>query len=385
MLYPEEILKEADVDLVCHSEGEEVILKVIAETGKPSPDWSSIHGIAYRNASKQYVFNPRAEVVPYDDAILEDRSFYYNRYPQIAKDTVHRFISSRGCPYKCSFCYNAVLRDALKGKGVYVRQKSVDNFIRELSAQCSRYKVESIFFCDDLFTYNKKWLRQFLDAYKKEIKLPFMCTSRANLMDEETAQMLADSGCRTISFGIESGNAKLRKQVLNKNITDEEIITCGNLLRKHGIMVQTANMFCLPDETIEDSFKTIELNIKARTSYAFTALFMPFPNTELTEYCIKRGYLKAGYSLKDLPHSFLNDSVLSIPDKERIMNVHRMAYFFIKWPWLYMAAKNLVRLTVLTPLFKRIFLLSNLLRHKEERGISLWAAVRYAWRLRKSF
>lgn len=385
MLYPEEILRETEVDLVCHSEGEEVILKVLSELDKPSPDWGSIPGIAYRDGGNSVRSNARAEVVPYDEAILEERSFYYDRYPQIARDTVHRFISSRGCPYKCSFCYNAVLRDALKGKGIYVRQKSVENFMREISAQCGKYRVESIFFYDDLFTFNKKWLRRFLEAYKREINIPFMCTSRANLMDEETAGMLARAGCRTISFGIETGNAGLRKKVLNKDITDEEIIRCGTLLRKHGIMVQTANMFCLPDETIEDAFKTIELNIKARTNYAFTALFLPFPNTELTDYCIKRGYLKADYSLKDLPHSFLNYSVLSIPDKEYIMNVHRLAYFFIQWPWFYRIAKNTVRYKVLTPLFKRIFLLSNLLRHKEERGISLWAAVRYAWRLRKSF
>ena len=385
MLYPNEILSETEADLVCNSEGEEVLLNVLVELDRSKPDWSKITGIAYRDKDNNIRSNEMANVVPYDDAVIEDKGFYYNRYHELAKDTVHRFISSRGCPYKCSFCYNAVIKDALSGKGVYVRQKSVENFVNEILLECKRHKVESIFFYDDLFTFNKKWLRKFLEIYKKDIKIPFMCTTRANLMDDNIAALLAEAGCRTISFGIETGNYEIRKNVLNKGVSDDEIIRCGRILHKYGIKVQTANMFCLPDETLEDALKTIDLNILAKTNYAFTALFMPFPNTEITNYCIRKGYIKSGYSLKDVPYSFLNHSVLDLPDKEAIMNVHRLAFFFIKYPRFFKLAKHIVRYRFLTPLFKRVFLLSNLLRHKEERGIPLWSAIRYAWRLRGSF
>jgi hypothetical protein len=112
---------------------------------------------------------------------------------------------------------------------------------------------------------------------------------------------------------------------------------------------------------------------------------MPFPKTEITNYCIKQGYLKDDYSLKDLPPSFLNDSVLDIPDKDAIKNIHRLAFFFIRWPWFFKLAKNTVKYTFLNPVFQYIFIISNFLRHKQERGISFWAALRYAWRLRGSF
>ena len=385
MFYYEEILSETPVDLVCHSEGEEVLLNVITEMNKAFPDWESIQGISYRVNGNKIQTNERAWLVPFRDDIVEDRSIYYDRYPQLKKDAAHRFFSSRGCPYRCSFCYNANIHDLFRGKGAYIRQKSVDNFIREITTQCSKYPIKFIFFYDDLFTFRKKWLREFLKRYKEEVSIPFWCTTRADLINESTARLLADAGCRTVSYGIETGNYALRKNVLNKNITDEQIVNCGRLLRKYGVKTQTANMFCLPDETLEDAFKTIELNIKAETDYAFSALFMPFPKTEITNYCITKGLLKPDFSVKDMPYSFLTASVLDVQDKDAITNVHHLAYFFIRWPWVFKGFKRSVHFTFLGFFFRLVFLFGTFLRHKGERGISLWPALRYAWRLRDSF
>jgi anaerobic magnesium-protoporphyrin IX monomethyl ester cyclase len=329
----------------------------------------------------------RAGLVPFSEDIIEDRSLYYDRYPQLAQDASHRFFSSRGCPYRCSFCYNANIHDVFRGKGIYVRQKSVNHFIQELTSQCQKYPIKFIQFYDDLFTFHKQWLQEFLSLYKERVHLPFWCTTRANLIDEETARMLAEAGCRTASFGIETGNSHIRKQILNKQITDADILRCGNLLHQNGIKVQTTNMFCLPDETVEDAFQTIALNIKAKTDYAFTALFMPFPKTALTNYCIQNGLLKPDYALKDLPHSFITTSVLNIPkaQKDAITNVHRLAQFFIMWPWTFTRYKKIVYRRFLAPLFYMIFLFFTVLRFKEERGIaSWWATWKYAWRLRQS-
>lgn len=387
IFYPEEILAEAAVDLVCHSEGEEVIGAVLNELNNAAPNWAAIAGLSYKDRDGKICTNERARLVPFNDKIIEERSIYYARYPQLAKDDVHRFFSSRGCPFRCSFCYNANIHDIFKDKGKYVRQKSVDSFIREITAECEQYPIKFIFFYDDLFTFDKQWLQEFLPRYKAQVNLPFWCTTRANLIDAEKASMLAEAGCHTASFGIETGNERIRRQILNKQIRDEEIIRCGRLLHEYGIKTQTANMFCLPDETVADALKTIELNIAAQTDYAFTALFMPFPKTALADYCIRQGLLKPDYALKDLPYSFLTMSVLDIPQKQKeaIKNVHRLAYFFIKWPWLFETGNKIVYVTCLAPLFEAIFLLANVLRHKEERGISWRATLRYAWRLRKSF
>lgn len=385
MFYPEEILRTVACDLVCNSEGEEVLSQVLNELDKSVRDWSSIPGLSYRDNNKEVRHTEIARLVAFKDDIIEDRKIYYERYPQLAKDEVHRFFSSRGCPYRCSFCYNAKIQDLFKGKGAYVRQKSVENFVTEIDFQVRKYLIKSIFFYDDLFTLNKEWLREFIGIYKKKVNIPFMCTTRANLMDEEVAGMLAAAGCRTVSFGVETGNYEIRRKILHKDISDEEIIRCGHLLHKHGIKTQTANMFCLPDETVRDANGTIELNIKAGTDYAFSALFMPFPNTEITSYCIGRGLLKPDYSLKDLPHSFLTNSVLNVPGKEEIINIHYLAFLFVRYPRFYKTCGNITRFTIFRGVFLFIFILSNFIRHRAERSISLAASLRYAWRMRKSF
>lgn len=384
-IYPEDIMAVQGVDLVCNSDGEYVMLEVCRKLDESKADWSSVKGLVYRDKNGMVRSSGRADFFKYSPYILEDRIPYFSRYPVMSKDTVPRFIASRGCPYNCSFCYNAQIRDIFKDMdGKYLRYKYPENLIQEISNICRRYPVESIFFVDDLFCSNRKWLSQFLDIYKKEVNYPFMCTTRANIMTEELARMLSEAGCQTISFGIETGNEIIRERILNKKISDEHIIRCGQIARKYGIQVQTANMFCLPDETLDDAFKTIELNHKAGTDLAFTSLFLPFPNTELANYCIKKKYLKEDFSFKDLPKSFLSRSILSIDNKEAITNTQQLAYFFIRYPWFYKRFRGVVKINVLKPLFYFLYLLSNFMRHKVERKRSYFSALLYAWQLRKT-
>lgn len=211
-----------------------------------------------------------------------------------------------------------------------------------------------------------------------------MCTTRANLMNDDLAKMLAEAGCQTISFGIETGNDLLREKILNKKISDKQIIECGQVARKYGIQVQTSNMFCLPGETLSDAYKTIELNHKAGTHLPFCSLFLPFPNTELANYCIEKGYLKPDYSFKDMPKSFLKESVLSLKDKENIINLQHLSYFFIRHPWLYRNFRWVVRFKIFNPLFPLFYLISSFLRHKEERRRSYMSTLFYAWQFRKT-
>ncbi|MDP2682210.1 MAG: radical SAM protein [Deltaproteobacteria bacterium] len=385
VIYPEEILAVQGVDLVCNSDGENVLVETCRALDEGKSDLSLIKGLAYKDENGVARSTGRADFYNYSSDIIEDRTPYFTRYPVMAKDTVPRFIASRGCPYNCSFCYNGQIQNIFKDShNKYLRYKDPDNLIREISNIRRKHPVESIFFVDDLFSANKKWLAHFLDIYKKEIGYPFMCTTRANLMTEELAKMLAGAGCRTISFGVETGNEVIREKILNKKISDRQLIECGQIARKYGMQVQTSNMFCLPEETLEDAYKTIELNQKAGTQQPFCSLFLPFPNTELTNYCIEKGYLKADYTFKDMPKSFLKESVLSLKDKEKIVNLQHLAYFFIRYPWLYKNFRWVVRFRILKPLFFILYLLSSFLRHKEERGRSYISTFFYAWLFRKT-
>jgi len=203
-------------------------------------------------------------------------------------------------------------------------------------------------------------------------------------MTEDIAIMLKESGCHTVSFGIETGNERIRKEILKKNVTDEDIINCGKILKRNGIRVQTSNMFCLPEETLNDAFSTVKLNIKIKTDFAFSTLFMPFPETNLAKYCIDKGYLGKDFSFEDLPKSFLTHSILTLKEKGKIENVQRGLHFFIRYPFLMRHMEKIIRNFNLDGLFYILLFVGTFLRYKEERKISFFNAIKFLWRFRKS-
>jgi len=384
MLYPEMVMSVEGVTYVCTGDGEETLPALFAALKDPStlPD---VPGLGYRDAEGRIVFTPRASLYQTIDASLATRDVYYNRYPLLSRDELKQFSSSRGCPFACAFCFNSQLRRLTQGLGTYVRRKSPELFIKEIEATVGTYGVKTIFFADDLFLTNKKWLRQFLALYKERVNVPFMCSVRADSVDEETAKMLGESQCSTITFGLETGNEQLRKNVLQKSVTDEHIRQCAAVLRKNGIKIQSSNMFCIPDETFEDALKTVRMNIEVKVDFAFCTIFMPFPGTPLANYCIEKGLLKKDFDFRDLPKSFLTNSILNIKDRKRLQSVQRCAYFMIRYPILYRPLALLVRLFGNSGLFYPLVFLGTFMRYKEERGISFRAAVRFLWRFRSSF
>jgi radical SAM superfamily enzyme YgiQ (UPF0313 family) len=386
MIYPDKILADTPACVVCNSDGEAVLPDILRNLGSPAPSWETMKGIAYKGEDGRICVNEPADLFQYQEGRVEDRQLYYNRYPSLAQDVVHFFCSSRGCPYKCSFCYNSYLRYCFKGKGRFIRQKSVDVFIREIELHSSKHPVQLIYFADDLFIYDLKWLQEFLLEYKERIGIPFSCNVRANLVkDESIVKMLADAGCTIANFGVETGNETIRTRILGKRITDQEIIRCGTLLSDQGIAVKTSNMFCLPGETREDALKTVELNIKAKTRFAGSSLFVPFPKTGIADYCIKHGYISGNYDLNDLPETSFTMGLIDGPDKQVIVNIHYLFYLFVRFPRIYTLMGRFVTVERLSPVFHLVFLLSHVVRYREENKAGWWETFRYAWRSKKQY
>jgi len=384
ILYSKAVLQIPGIDYVCTGEGELTLTYLCESIKKGKADVRDIKGIGYRNGNDM-IINEGESLLDTLSSHFDDREIYYKQYPLFRSDELKQFVASRGCPYKCTFCFNEQLMDVYKSKGKYVRMKEPEHFIKEIQLVKESAVMKSLFFADDLFTMNKPWLRRFLPLYKEKINIPYMCTTRANLMDEEIACLLRDSGCHTVSFGIETGNERIRKEVLQKPITDKEIVNCGNILKKNGIRIQTSNMFCLPGETLDDAFDTVKINIKIKADFTYSTLFMPFPETNLANYCIEHGYLKEGFSFKDLPKSFLTHSILTLKDKDKIENVQKISHFLIRYPFLLATIEKVIRNFKFKGLFYPLLFISTFLRYKEERQISFLNAITFLWRFRKSF
>ena len=157
-------------------------------------------------------------------------------------------------------------------------------------------------------------------------------------------------------MGIETGSEKLRKGVLNKQISNNQIIKTAGLIKKQDIDLLTFNMFGLPGETLENAFETIKLNIKIKADYCYSNVLQPFPKTKITEYAIKNNYLNSNFGLCD---AINNQGVyFKSKYKKQLSNLSNIFYIAVKIPKILLLVKYLTKLPSNNKLFEKIYTLS---------------------------
>ena len=346
-----EVVKEEAVDYACRGEGEEAIVELADKLGRGEPTtnisgiWCKKDGEVIRNDVNKLIEN-------LDSLPFPDRDVYY-KYKKMKNNPQKRFLTARGCPYNCSFCFNHSLRSLYKNKGVYIRQRSIENVISEILEVKKKYGLRTVLFEDDTFTLNKKRVMDFLKVYRKKIALPFIVSVRANLVDEELIKTFKDSGCKSIFFGIETGNEKLRNELLKKNLSNRDILETARLLHKYKIKFKTFNILGLPDETLENAFETLELNAKIRPTFPWCSIFQPYPKTELGTYAIQHNYITDFGNIK--PYFFMA-SIMNKKDINEIINLQRLFALGVKFPLTIPLIRKLVKLPP-NFVFNLIFLL----------------------------
>ncbi|MBI1935316.1 B12-binding domain-containing radical SAM protein [Candidatus Woesearchaeota archaeon] len=232
---------------------------------------------------------------------------------------------SRGCPYKCTFCGVPRIHEA---KNYYiVRRKNVDKIVEELKYLVSKFPVKVFNFDDDLFTLNFKWLMDFTSAYKKEIYdvygIQYCIESRLDTLVDVTAKALADSGCREIQFGLETGSQKLLDFV-KKQLNYDKIVKGFGLCRKYGIRSYAYIIFGIPGEDESTLNDTISLIAKVRPTLLRPTFLIPVKGTDLFDYCQKNGLFNGKEA-----NVWNFEPVLNLPT---ISNDTLMRYWMI-FPW----------------------------------------------------
>jgi len=314
--YFPDIIKHPAVDIACCGEGEFAMLD-LADARDKGLGYENIANLSKKRGGGIKNNDVRPLVGDLDTLPFPDRDIYYKRYPLLKKSRLKPFMASRGCPFSCSFCFNEKLRGIYSDKGRYVRFRSPRNVIDEIKDVEEKYRLESIYFIDDLFALNKTWLEEFTAIYKKEIKKPFVCSTHINALNEDIIKLLVDSGCVTVSFGIETGNEKLRHQLLNKHITNKQIKETALLLKKHNLKFMTFNMVGIPGETIENVWETINLNVEIKADYPRCSILTAYPGTRIAESHkdkIRVGDIEAGYQQSKV--SF------EVPHLKELYNLH---------------------------------------------------------------
>ncbi len=290
-LMPEQTLACPDVDLVCIGEGERPLAELcdrLAE-GKPFLDIPNIWGRDGDTIHRNPVLPPEGDL---DALPFADRSLF--RYETLwwEKDGTATFMASRGCPYQCSYCCNHALRKIYDTRPPGIRRRSVESLLEEIRQLRNAYPfVRSINFDDDILFMDRQWAREFADRYPREAGLDFFCNMRPNLVDEEIVALLKKAGCREVRIGLESGNDRIRNEVLRRNISIDQIRNTCRWFREAGIPVRTFNIIGFPEETPENIIETIRLNAELGIRDPQHTIFCPFPGTRLYAAYEKQGLL----------------------------------------------------------------------------------------------
>jgi anaerobic magnesium-protoporphyrin IX monomethyl ester cyclase len=341
-----EVIENDCIDIVCRGEGEYALLE-LANHLDQDKDIRNIKNLWVKQEGCLYKNELRPLIRDLDELPFPDRT-YYSRYSALAKRELGYFICGRGCPYRCTFCFNHPLKSMYFDKGVYVRHRSPENVINELEEVRNKWGIKRVNFHDDTFILDKAWLETFLSVYGKEIKLPFSCNVRVDLIDEEMIIMLKSAGCQNVGFGIESGNDFIRNTVLAKDISQEDIEKTAGLLKKYKIKFRTYNMLGLPNESLEDAYKTIELNRIIKTDFASCSLFNPYPMTELGEKAKKDGLVKEGFNVNKISKIYYLGSVMKHKDINKLVNLQKFFHIAVRYPFLDPLIRQLIRLPVNT-------------------------------------
>ena len=363
-----EIINEPQVDVVCRGEGE-YPLRDLADRLSAGRVYFDIANLWVKTGAGVYKNEVRSLIADLDELPFPDRSIYTKKYPYLNKSQ-QVFIAGRGCPFSCAYCFNHALKKIYADKGVFVRRRNTAKVIEEISQVKTKGGLRVVYFQDDTFIIDKHYCRELLEEYRQKIGRPFICLLRADLVDEEIVKALKQAGCLNAFFGVETGSEQLRADLLKRNITDAQLEKTAGLLHKYGIKFRTYNMFGLPGEDQAAAMKTVELNIKLKTDYPWSSLLQPFPGTELGEYAKVNNMLDAENCFEP---SFFKTSGIKSPDKRIIINLHKLFFFAVKFPFLLPLIKFAIKKD-LAGFFDLAFLSGYVWSFKWSEGLS-WPEV----------
>jgi len=326
-----EVLDGSSLDAVCVGEGEGAFRDVLRARAQGRPV-TAIPNIRARGEAAATV--PRGLIDDLDSLPHPDYGLLYDHTPMGAYP-LKNFMTSRGCPYSCTYCFNPAWNRLYEGKGRIVRRHSVEYVLDDIEMVRRRWPLGNVKFYDDIFCYQAdEWLEEFSREYRRRIGLPFFILTRADLLTEPAVRLLKLAGCRTISMSIEAGNAGLRNTLLKRDMSDDQIITAHELCRRYGIRTFTNCIVGLPGATLANEMESIDLSIRCKADWAEFLIFHPYPRTELGEQCVRDGIFRPDYGR--MHTSYMHSSPLGCftpAEKNAQKNISALGAVAVALPW----------------------------------------------------
>ena len=275
---PSHILDQTSADVCVIGEGERTMLEIMQYLEMGIECLDQVGGIVTR----EYTTSPR-ELLPLDDIPFPDRDSidYYDylvpqTYKYLGSEREGSIITSRGCPYKCSYCSSFKIH---KGK---VRFRSAENVIEELSQMKEKYGMGLCNFVDDNLVLNQKRAYEICRGIK-DLDIKWFFLGRVDLVDLDLFKTMVDAGCVSVTYGFESGSNKVLEKI-KKRTTIEQAHTAIQVAKEAGLKIRGQFMVGIPGETEKDVEMTAEF-IKKETQIDTIGLhvFQPYPGCDVWE------------------------------------------------------------------------------------------------------
>jgi len=311
-LLPEQTIKDEHVDIVVIGEGERALLEVVKKL-EGQGSLADISGLCYMQNGETIVTPPRTHLdlhdidislLPYD--LLGDLDKYLGnplRYLPGSERECVPFLSSRGCPFRCSYCYN--VKFGRQRWRAYVPERVVE----DLRYITGKFGVKGIFLLDDNFFVDLGRVERICELIiERGIKVRFYNVNcrldTLAKMDIGSLQLLKTAGIDSLFVGIESASRRVLK-AMRKSLNVEDIFEIDRKLRSAEIVPTYSFMVGLPVERVEDMKSTMRLMggiiDTNRNACISPQVYMPLPGSEMFDMCVEKG-LVAPKSLPEWAH-----------------------------------------------------------------------------------
>lgn len=327
---PDYVLSNPNVDMVCPGEGEIALLELVTRM-ESGGDITTIPGIWVKRDGLVY----RNDLGPLENDLdkfpFPEKQLWWEY--GCFKDNLEIF-TGRGCPFRCTFCNIHYQREIFSGKGDFLRKRSIPNVMAELKQNLARYDVKFVSVHDDNFTTNPHWVEEFCEVYRKEINLPWYCFGYPTTIKPRLVKAMKAANCATIFMGVDSGDETIRRQIMERPMSDELIYRAAELIKSAGIGLQVSCIYGNPGETPEQMFKTLAMVDRIKPTQCSAYIFYPFPKTRLYEHAVRMGYLdeEGQEKVRRGISGYHHESILKHPHKDLAETLAKITPVYARTP-----------------------------------------------------
>lgn len=301
-LMPDESMQRGEVDFVARGEGEETIVEFVQaiERGAAGEEWTRIKGLSWKDAQGKIQHNVGRTLQSDLDAIPFPAYdlFKINRYTNLQPLTdgldpharAYTILTSRGCPYKCTYCSKPITGDTW-------RARSVENVLREWKMLVEELGATEIGITDDIWNLDlkraKDLCRGLIEWGLNTVPWVTVHGMKVNHTDGELFRLMKQAGCRRVGFGVESGDEDILKRVVKKSQTFEQVRGAFRNAKAAGLQTMGFFIYGMPGESEATMEKTTQLALELDPDLAHFMIASPYPGTALWDTVQREGTLYA--------------------------------------------------------------------------------------------